>query len=343
MNIKTLSKLAGVSISTVSKVINGYADISEETRKRVQQVMQEHAYIPANSTKSSATNRSGLIGVVFAGKQNIDFSHSFFNEIMNTFKSQMGILGYDLVFFSNEKFQQSGETYLARCRHLQIEGCIILSGQDVEESVHELDQSPVPCIGIDLVLAGQNSSHILSDSHNNITKVVEHFYLLGYRELGYIGSNRDSEISSIREQGFRNAMQSYGLTIQEEWFAHGQDFYEESGYRAAKAMVERGSLPRAIFAGSDLLAIGAMRAFKKEAGCRIPEDIAIIGCDDIDACKYTSPPITTVAQNKAKIGRLAAMMLNDLIHNQMQTSSVTVETELIIRESCGSQIARIGL
>lgn len=340
MNIKTVAQLAGVSVSTVSKVINGYSDVSEETKQRVHRIMQEHSYIPSNSAKTLATNRSGLIGVIFAGKLNIDFSHVFFIEVLNSFKKQMGVLGYDLLFFSNEKFHQSGENYSARCRHFQIDGCIIISGQDVEPSIYELDQSPVPCIGIDLVLSGQNSGYIMSDNYNIATKVVEHFYLLGYRELGFIGSTEQSEISNIREKGFRNAMQSFGLPIHEKWFVHGQDFFEESGYTIMKAMIDRGSLPDALFAGSDLLAIGAMRALK-EHGYQTPGDVAIIGCDDIEACKYTSPPLTTIAQNKVKIGRLAAMMLSDLINNQMQTSSITVETELIVRESCGSKASSV--
>jgi LacI family transcriptional regulator len=158
--------------------------------------------------------------------------------------------------------------------------------------------------------------------------------------LGYIGSTEQSEISNMREKGFRSAMHSFGLPVQEEWFVHGQDFFEESGYTVMRDMIKnRSSLPNAIFAGSDLLVIGAMRALK-EFGYRVPEEVALIGCDDIDTCKYTSLPLTTIAQNKVKIGRIAAMMLSDLINNQMKASSITVETELIVRESCGGNAAR---
>lgn len=342
LNIKTVAGLAGVSISTVSKVINGYSDVSEETKQRVLQIMKDHAYVPSSSAKTLATNRSNLIGVVFAGKLNVDFSHHFFIEVLNSFKKQIGVLGYDLLFFSNEKFHFSGEDYLARCRHFQIDGCIIISGQEMEAAINELDQSDIPCIGIDLPLAGKSSGYIMSDNYNISTKVVEHFYMLGYREIGYIGSTANSDISNMRAKGFRNAMQSFGLAVREEWLAHGEDFFEESGYSAMKKLMEDGPLPRAIFAGSDLLAIGAMRALKEE-GFRVPEDVAIVGCDDIDACKYMSPPLTTIAQNKTKIGRLAAMMLSDLINNQMSASSVTVETELVVRESCGSQLGTVTL
>lgn len=337
-NIKTIAHLAGVSISTVSKIINNYPDISEETRSRVLAIMNEVGYVPANSVKAAAAQTSNLIGVIFAGKLNIDFTHPFFVEVLNAFKKQVGTLGYDLLFFSNEKFHPSDEDYLARCRHYQVAGCIIISGQELEPAIRELDQSPVPCIGVDLVLNGGNSGHIMSDNFKISAKVVEHFYLNGYREIGYIGSTMQSEISAMREKGLLQALESWGLPVNRDWFVHGEDFYEQSGYEAMRQLLALERLPQAVFAGSDLLAIGAIRALK-EQGLQVPGDMAIIGCDDIEASRYVTPSLTTIKQDKEKIGRLAGMMLYDLINSQMFASSVMIEPELVVRESCGA-IAR---
>jgi len=335
-NIKDIAKIAGVSVSTVSKIINNYSDISEDTKTRVQQIIKETGYTPSNSAKTLATKSSNLIGVIFAGMLNVDFTHPFFIEVLNSFKKQMGLLGYDLIFFSNEKFQ-SGDTndYLARCLHFNVDGCLLITGQELETSISELDNSSIPCIGVDLKLSGDNSGFIMSDNFKLSTKVVEHFYLLGYRELGYIGSSSESEISNIRESGFRKALEDLGLPINENWFLNGSNFFEASGYETMRRMISNGNLPRAIFAASDQLAIGAMRALK-ESAIAVPGTVAIIGCDDIEACNYTTPLLTTIKQNKDKIGRLAALMLYDLINNQSGTSSFSVEPELIIRESCGA-------
>lgn len=335
-NIKDIAKLAGVSVSTVSKIINNYSDISEDTKTRVQRIIKETGYTPSNSAKTLATKSSNLIGVIFAGMLNVDFTHPFFIEVLNSFKKQMGLLGYDLIFFSNEKFQ-SGDTndYLARCLHFNVDGCLLITGQELETSISELDNSSIPCIGVDLKLSGDNSGYIMSDNFKLSTKVVEHFYLLGYRELGYIGSSSESEISNIRESGFRKALEDLGLPINENWFLNGSNFFEASGYETMRRMIANGNLPRAIFAASDQLAIGAMRALK-ESAIAVPDTAAIIGCDDIEACNYTTPLLTTIKQNKDKIGRLAALMLYDLINNQSGTSSFSVEPELIIRESCGA-------
>ncbi|MNO93912.1 HTH-type transcriptional repressor PurR [compost metagenome] len=328
--------MAGVSVSTVSKIINNYSDISEETKTKVLEIMEKTGYVPSNSAKTLATKKSNLIGVIFAGKLNIDFTHPFFVEVLNSFKKQMGFLGYDLLFFSNEKSHAIDGDYLARCRHFQIDGCIIITGQELEPSISELDHSDIPCIGVDIQLTGKSSGYIMSENYKMSYKVVEHFYLQGYRDLGYIGSTSESDISNMRKNGYIEAIESFGLAVNEDWFVNGDNFFESSGYEAMNKMINSGPLPQAVFCASDLLAIGAMRALK-EHHIRVPDDIGIIGCDDIDACKYTSPTITTIRQNKDKIGRLAASLLYDLINNQSETSNVVVEPELIVRESCGNR------
>lgn len=336
MNLKQIAELAGVSVATVSKIIHNYSDISEETRAKVLEVMRQTGYIPAHTAKTLAQMRAPLIGIVFAGKRHADFAHPFFAEVLNAFQKQVGLFGYDLLFLNPDHEGKGNADYLSRCRQHQTAGCFILSGQEVGSEVDALDQSEIPCIGIDLPLHGRSSGYLMSDHANMSAKAVEHFYLLGYRELGYIGSAVESEISSQREQGYRKALESYGLPVREEWLISGESFYEASGYEAMTRMMQAGPLPRAIFTASDLLAIGALRALR-EHGRRVPEDVALIGCDDIEACRYVHPALTTIRQNKEKLGRLAASLLFDLIHNQSEASSVVVEPELVVRASCAGR------
>lgn len=336
INIKKIAEMAGVSVSTVSKIMNNYSDVSEKTKKRVLEIIEQTGYSPSNSAKTLATKKSNLIGVIFAGELNVEFTHPFFVEVLNSFKKQMGVLGYDLIFFSNEKFISSGD-YFSRCLHFNVDGCVLISGQKMEPAIRDLDMSSIPCIGVDLELKGNRSGYVMSDNFQMTSKVVEHLYLLGYRELGFIGSTADSDISNQREAGYTKAIESFGMTVNSKWFVHGDDFFESSGYAAMKRLIEAGSLPRAVFAASDLLALGAIRALK-EHGMRVPEDVAVIGCDDIEASKYTSPTLTTIRQNKERLGVLAAHMLYDLINNQSEGGSFVVEPALIVRESCGSRL-----
>ncbi|WP_199617516.1 LacI family DNA-binding transcriptional regulator [Paenibacillus alkalitolerans] len=333
MNIKTIAKMAGVSVATVSKIINNYSDIGEETKQRVLKIMEETGYRPSSSAKTLATKKSNLIGVVFAGALNSDLNHPFFVSVLNAFKKQIGLLGYDLLFFSNETFFHSKEDYLARCRHFQVDGCIIIAGDEIEPSIHQLDQSEIPCIGIDIPLSGTNSAYIMSDNAKISKQVVEHLYLNGFREIGFLGIERHSEVIALREKAFKESLKTFGLAVNPDWFFYSKEYDEESGYQAMKRAIAAGSLPKAMFAVTDLLAFGVMRAMK-EHGLRIPEDVALIGCDDIDACPYTEPALTTVRQEKERIGKLAAIMLFDMINKQIEPSAILVEPELVVRQSC---------
>ncbi|WP_174818569.1 LacI family DNA-binding transcriptional regulator [Paenibacillus kobensis] len=335
ITIKTIAELAGVSVSTVSKILNNYEDVGAETKDRVLKIIEEHGYSTTYSNKAAAPRKSMLIGVVYAGKINAEFNHLFFVDVISAFKKRIGLLGYDLIFFSNERLSDDEGDYYSRCRQHQVDGCIIISGDEIEPGIAELDQSDIPCIGIDLELTGTRSGYAMSDNGSISNNAVEHFYLQGYKEFGFIGCSDTSRISQLRENSYREALQRYGLPVTESWFVNGSDFFEQSGYLAMLRMIESGTVPRAVFAVSDLLALGAVRALK-EKGYRVPEDVAVIGCDDIEACKYVTPPLTTVRQDKEKIGLLAALMLYDLINGQLQSSSVMVAPQLVIRQSCGA-------
>jgi LacI family transcriptional regulator len=334
ITIKDIAKMSGVSQATVSKIINNYDHVGEETRKKVLEIMEQTGYRPAFTAKTLTTKKSNIIGVIYAGKVNADLNHPFFVDVVNSFKKTVGALGYDLLFFSNEKFFESEEDYLARGRYFQVDGCIVIGGEEIEPSIHDLDQSEIPCIGIDIPLSGNKSGYLMTDNYKVSAKVVEHFYLLGHREIAYIGGKKDSTISGLRTEGFKKAMGEFGLPIRDEWMLCG-NFFEESGYAAMLKLLNAEDFPKAIFAASDLMAFGAIRALK-EKGLKIPDDTAVIGCDDIDACRYIDPPLTTIRQDKVKIGKLAAYMLVDLINKQMESSSVLVEPELMVRVSCGA-------
>lgn len=332
LTIKDIAKMAGVSPATVSKIINNYGGISDSTKKKVQKIIQDTEYQPTFSAKSLATKKSRLIGLIYAGKINVDFTHPFFNKVMKSFKKAIGELGYDILMFSNEHFKQDNGSYLARCRHFHLDGCLIIAGEEIESAVHELVQSEIPCVGVDLALTGPKYSYVMTDNEKISREVVEHLYLQNIRDIGFINGKKDSAIARLREQGFMRAMDQFGIPINEDWIYHG-DFFEESGYQAMKQMLDTPPYPKAIFAASDLMAFGAKKAMT-EKGLRVPEDMCLIGCDDIDACQFSTPQLTTVRQDKERLGKLAAMLLNDLIDGAQEKGPILIDPELVLRESC---------
>ncbi len=331
LKIKDIAKMAGVSPATVSKAINNYHGINEGTKKKVMDIIKQTGYQPNFSAKSLATKKSNLIGLIYAGKVNVEITHPFFNEVVTAFKKNVGQLGYDILMFSNENFSQDNGSYLARCKHFHVDGCIIITGEEIEDSIYDLVNSEIPCIGIDLVLEGPHSSYVMTDNIALSGKVIQHLYLNSVRKIGFIGGQKDSVVTKLRGQGFMQAMDQFGLEVREAWIEYG-DYYEESGYIAMKKILEAPEHPEAVFAASDTMAFGALRAIK-EAGLRVPEDIRLVGCDDIDACRYSAPSLTTVRQDKEKLGKLAAYMLNDLINGTSELKPVFIDSELIVRES----------
>lgn len=331
LTIKDIAKMAGVSPATVSKIMNNYNGVNKDTKQKVMDIIDETGYRPTFSAKSLATKKSNLIGLIYAGKINVDFTHPFFNKVMTSFKKVMGELGYDILMFSNEQFHQDNGSYLARCRHFQVDGCLIIAGEEIEETVYELAQSEIPCVGVDLPFTGPKYSYVMTDNEKISEKIVEHLYLQSIRDIAFISGKKDSSIAKLREQGFIDAMQQFGMEVYTDWVQYG-DFFEDSGYQAMNKILENAPYPKAVFAASDLMAFGAKQAIT-EHGLKIPEDIRLIGCDDIDACKFSTPQLTTVRQDKEKLGQLSAHLLNDLINGESEKQPILVDPELIIRES----------
>ncbi|MDY0393701.1 substrate-binding domain-containing protein [Virgibacillus halophilus] len=266
-------------------------------------------------------------------------NHPVFNDIVNSFKNVVGNLGYDILLFSNKSFSNGGQDYLKRCVHFQLDGCLVIAGDEIEEATRELDRSNIPCVGIDIELTGPNSSYVTTDNEKVSESVVTHLYLNSIREVAFIGGPENSFVSGIRKDSFLKHMASFGMQVEEDWIQHG-DYFEESGYHAMKNILRAKQKPQAVYAVSDMMALGALRAMK-EAEVRVPEDMKLIGCDDIEACRYSDPTLATVKQDKEKMGRLAAVMLHDLINETAQPHAMKVDPELIVRASCAFDTAQV--
>ncbi|SES23957.1 transcriptional regulator, LacI family [Gracilibacillus ureilyticus] len=328
LTIKDVAKMAGVSPGTVSKVINKTGSISAETAKKVDKIIVETGYRPSFSAKSLATKKSNLIGLIF----HVEFSHPFFNEIVNSFKVTIGELGYDMLVFSRENFSNTKEDYIAKCQYFQLDGCVIISGEELEPPLQELDESDIPCVGIDIELKGPKSSYVSTDNHKVSSKVVEYLYLHSIKEVAFIGGPSDSIVSNIRKNAFLHYLDLFGMVKRPNWIQYG-DYFEESGYQAMKRILASSPYPQVVYAASDMMAFGALKALKEE-GILVPEEIKLIGCDDIEATRYSNPPLATVKQDRVKMGKLAAYMLHDLISGNADSFSILVDPQLIIRESC---------
>jgi LacI family transcriptional regulator len=327
--IYDIAKQAGVSVTTVSKALNGYPDVSLKTRENVQRITKELGYHPA--PKSIGSRRSMTIGMFFQDGIHQCFRNPFFNEVISSFKDAVSEAGYELLLFSNLRAHEWPQNFVTRAKHREVEGLFLLGVPRTERGLESLARSELPVVSIDLDLSGIRASYLCSDNvggaHNAVQYLVEH----GHRRIAFIGDQYGTKPGDDRLLGYRQALQEYALEYRQEWVIKG-DFTEMSGYRGMAKLLAAKERPTAVFCASDMMAIGAMRVLS-ELGLRVPEDISMIGFDDIELARYVTPGLTTIRQNTEQMGKMAATELLGLMNTEKPPSVLSVETCLVERQS----------
>lgn len=331
ITIKDIAKLAGVSTTTVSKVINNYPDIGRETRDRVIKIMKETKYRPNAIARSLSTNKSNSIGVFMNYNPSKGLHHLFFHEVLYGLETNLGQKGYDFIYFSDLKWKKSCD-YLAKCLNRHIDG-VILMGITVDNHIKELLKSDIPTVFLDLDLTGDNATYITSNNLAGAAKVVDYFCQLGHKKIGMIAGLENTMPTKYRTEGFNQCIREHNLDSRKEWKIN--TFYsEEGGYSAMNELLKQEELPTAFFCHSDMIAIGAMKAIKN-AGYKVPDDFSIVGFDDLGISSYMTPNLTTIRQDSYLMGDKAANLLLEMINNpEGKVSPQILPVELIVRESC---------
>jgi len=339
VNIRDVAKAAGVSVSTVSKALNKYADINIITKEKVLQVAVDMDYLPNSMARGLVTKRSNMIGIFFGDKINSGFDHPFFNELINSIKDVAGAEGYDILIFANLKRETN--SYKAICYEKGVDGVIlILTGkQRTDENIYELCKS-LPTVYIDSVAyKNTNVNFIESDNEAAAMEVTEHLIKLGHRKILKIAGDKVACASYDRIEGYRKALRKYGIPIEERLIRYGE-FSREKALKITQEFFSNEADATAIFASSDVMAFGSIEGLTK-MGYEVPKDIAVVGFDDIDMAKLYKPALTTVHQQRRKMGETAVKILVNIIDekgNNLKSQHVRIPTYLVIRESCGTKL-----
>jgi LacI family transcriptional regulator len=333
-----VAKLSGVSISTVSRVFNGYGDVSASTRERVLETARSLDYAPSAAARTLVKQRSQLIGVVlFTGREHPDIGHPFFQDVLVGLKHGIGSRGYDVLLFATEQPDSSLEgthSYLRRARHHRVDGIVLMGVDRLDPEVAKLLDAQIPLIGVDIDVTGATATYVASDNVGGARLAVRHLHGLGHRRIATIAGPQDSKPGVDRLVGFHAELQALGLEGRPEYEQVG-DWYTDSGEQAMQALLALPEPPTAVFAAADLMAVGAMKA-AREAGLSVPEDLAVVGFDDIQLASLIDPALTTVRQDKVGLGRAAAWALLKQIENpELTSAALTLPVELVVRTSSG--------
>jgi len=298
-------------------------------------IAEELDYTPAAAARTLVTQRSHVVGVFLeTGEGHPDVHHPFFHEVLGGLKQYAGGAGYDLLIFASERPGNGYGThsYLKRCRHHNVDGAVLMGTDEEDPETRRLVRSDVATVGVDLELEGPLTTTVVSDNEAGSAAAVRHLHELGHRRIAHISGMLDKRPGAERLRGYRHELQRLGVTPRDEYVAYG-DFYVESGRAGAARLLSLPEPPTAIFAAADMMAIGSIRAVA-EAGLRVPDDISIVGFDDIQLAGHLNPPLTTLRQDKLGLGAAAGEALAARINGDHDRPPLlSLPVELLVRGS----------
>ena len=334
LTLDDIAKLAGVSRSTVSRVVNNHPNVSESARKRVLQIIQNTDFHPNAAARALASHRSRMIGLVLPRSVSSFFSDPYFPRLTQGIAQASNQFDYTLGLFLIGTKEDEENIYPRISRKGLMDGLVVQSGEYGDKLITRLLNSNMP-----VVIAGRpfhttNVSYIDIDNVEAARKAVDHLIQLGYKRIATITGPLVSAAGIDRKEGYLKALIKSGQEVDLALIA-SSDFTEAGGYTAMGHLLPAN--PDAVFVASDLMAVGAMRAVR-EAGFSIPQDIAFVGFDDLPSTIRLEPQLTTVHQPVFHFGFKAVEILIDLIENGIHPPRrVIMETELVIRDSCGAR------
>jgi DNA-binding LacI/PurR family transcriptional regulator len=335
MNIKDIARIAGVSVSTVSLVLNEKPGVRGETRLRVMSVMEKLNYVPNNIARSLVTKVSKSIGLIVA-----DISELFFGTYARIIQNAVNREGYRLILYNSDNRPDKEGSSLDSLSENGVDGIIMVPCS--EENAGKISRMGIPVVFLDSYVPGVDASYVGVHNEEAGRRATEHLIRLGHKRVACVTGPRGFSSSEERIRGYRKALDAHGITFNDLFLRH-TDWTVDGGFDAANQLLCLKAVPTALFVTGDTCALGALKAVYGE-GLRVPEDIAIVGFDDMMFSAFLKVPMTTVRQPMKALGEQAVKLLFEKIRSNNAASSrrVILQTRLIVRESCGFRTQGCG-
>jgi len=330
-SIKEIAKEANVSPATVSKALNKRKDISEATRQKILRIAESHNFVP-NATGRNLKNRTTeSVGVIFCRESQPLSGNPFYSRVLEGIEAELAVNNYNLVLHLLPNDYKGNLPKMLR--EGQVDG-IILAGVMRSDFIDRLKTLEISVVLIDPKILVSDLSQVLIDNEHGAFQATEYLINLGHERIGFISGNLDRLSFLQRFKGYKKALEYHHIQFDEQLVQTGG---LEHGYEHTKKLLEMNGPPTAIFAANDINAIYGYKAIK-DARLRIPEDVSVIGFDDIELAKISSPPLSTVRVYKEEMGSIAVRILLQRINGYTnQPLTTMVPTKLVERESVSSQ------
>jgi LacI family transcriptional regulator len=321
--IRDVAERAGVSIATVSRVLNDRADVSTETRERVREIARSVGYSADPAARSLGSRRTQLVAVVVgdnAGHR--DLSLVFFGKVLAAISRRLAHSDYEALLL---------QAVDGSLQH-RIDAAILIGIDDDDPLISELTALHVPVVGVDIRITGGRTAYVGSDHADGVRLALAHLYALGHRRIAHVGGAANTVAGAERVGAFQRECERLDLPLPGDYVREA-DFSSASGYRETCALLALPERPTAIVAASDLMALAALQAIR-DVGLQPGSDVAIVGFDDLEAAALAYPPLTTIRQDRQELGTIAAERAIELIEDPDASPAATVlPVELVVRAS----------
>ena len=325
--IKDVARRAGVSISTVSHVINNSRAVGDESRRRVEEAMAELGYQPNTLARNLRRRQTQSIGMIVP-----DNANPFFAEIARAIEDSSFDQNHSVILCNTEGDLAKQTAYTDLLIQNQVAGIVFVAAGVSTELVEDLRRRRVPLVVVDRAVPGVEVNAVLTNHCQGGRLATQHLIDLGHRRIACISAGSELSPSADRVTGYLETLRENDVPVTKELVVPG-DFQYESGYHAANVLLDLPQPPTAVFACNDLMAVGCISA-AAERSLRVPEDLSVVGFDDVRLASFTNPPLTTVAQPIWQIGNLAVEMLMERIENiDAQMRVEQLDTQLVERRS----------
>ncbi|MEC5423396.1 LacI family DNA-binding transcriptional regulator [Virgibacillus sp. C22-A2] len=331
VTLKEVAKHAGVSTATVSYVINNTRYVSDKLKSSVLNAVDELGYSPNNIARSLRSNQTYTIGLIVSNVEN-----PFYTEIARAIEEKAYSEGYSVIICNSEDDILKETNYLKLLQSKRLDGIILAPAPGENEHLYYvLQENSMPIVLLNRKLDVEGIPIIKINNRHSAERCVNHLIEThGYRDIGAVIGSVETLLSKDRYDGFVHALNSFGLPVRNEWIIHGNSSFA-GGYKALKHLMGKDKRPEAIFIGGSLMYLGVLSALK-ELHLKCPEDIALIGFSEMRFSHLLEPPLSTIHQPAKKLAELSLeVLLQQISGIERKQNAFELETELIIRNSCG--------
>ena len=324
VTIKDVAKAAGVSISTVSNALNGVEVLHPDTKAHIIEVANQLNYIPNLNGRNLKANQTKVIGLFITSIQG-----PYYGTLADAIFKECDKNGYELNIYISHDYKTAFSNILGK----RVDGAIISHEWMKDEQIKVIEEANIPVVFLDREKKGNTVASILFDSYHGGVTIADYLLKLGHKRLGYIHGYMNTYDDAERYRGFRDTIKKANLEIPEDCIITGY-FEEEATFAVVNELIKKNiQLPEGFFAANDVSAIGCIKALQ-DNGFSVPEDISVVGFDDIDLCQYFSPRLTTMNNPIKKQGSMAVVAIIEMIQKKSYGRIEKLEGRLVTRDSC---------